>query len=936
MVGSELGHYKILSALGAGGMGEVYLADDTKLDRQVAIKVLPESLRSDDTRLERFRREARASASLKHSNIATIYSIEDVGDVLFIVMEYVEGKTLAEHIPSDGMDLEAFFKIFIPLADALAHAHDNGRIHRDIKPGNIMLTEDGTPKILDFGLARIEQEGGDVLESDTPTLTMKEMPPSLTQGRSFLGTPAYMSPEQIEGNKVDARTDIFSFGVVMYEAVTGQRPFKGDTVESVIARILEIDPAPATELKPTSPYMLWQVIRRCLVKEHEERMQTAREMRRELESVQGEMRAGTVLVDANTVATDFAAEEPVKVPFWRQQAAIAGMMFILAIGTITVWYLQPTSSDLPLLKFDLPIPAGVISPDGSMIAYKPNGRNGTAWIRDMDRTTTREIPTTDGAFGLFWSPDSDFLGYVTGQSAVGMSLWKVGVNGGASIPINTMPRGMVIEQPTWGADDRIVFSGRGQGPKGPNNDLYVISTQGGKFRLFLRPDSLRNEWSFTDPTFLPDGKTLAFTVFRTGDSTVTAQLAQWITDDRPGWFGSFLDSYNVVSSNIVVYTEATGIRTLSLPGDFVGLPLYSQSGHILYRQFADIRTNTIWAAPFELESLTVTGAPFRVSSGLIRANVSNNGMLVYGSVSSGGGHQLVWADRSGTVLDTIGQPQTDIVWLALSPDERRVAVEGKEPSGMDIWIHEFDRDIKSRLTFDSSIDTHPSWSPNGDQIAFASMRQQTFDIFLMSPDGSGVVSPLTTGPEVAVAPDWSRNGDYLIYVIRAGDTGADLWTIAMKENGEPVPFLQTSFNEDLPQISPNGKHVAYVSDESGQPQVYVRSFPSGSGKVPVSTDGGTAPKWNGRGDELFYIEDNTLMAVSVETHTTFRPGPPRPLFTGEKVQAHLVDNVDVFGRPRYDVSADGQRFVVSQWIGDLTTQKTTVVQNWIKEFENRE
>jgi eukaryotic-like serine/threonine-protein kinase len=261
MVGSELGHYKILSALGKGGMGEVYLADDTKLDRKVAIKVLPESLRKDDTRLERFRREARASASLKHPNIATIYALEEADAQLFIVMEYVEGKTLAEHIPSGGMDLDAFFSVFIPLADALAHAHDNGRIHRDIKPGNIMLTGDGTPKILDFGLARIEQEGGDVLESDTPTMTMNEMPPSLTQGRSFLGTPAYMSPEQIEGGKVDARTDIFSFGVVMYEALTGQRPFKGDTVESVIARILEIDPTPATELKPTSPYMLWQVIR---------------------------------------------------------------------------------------------------------------------------------------------------------------------------------------------------------------------------------------------------------------------------------------------------------------------------------------------------------------------------------------------------------------------------------------------------------------------------------------------------------------------------------------------------------------------------------------------------------------------------------------------------------------------------------------------------
>ena len=499
IIGRKLGHYKVLHALGKGGMGEVYLAEDTSLKREVAIKVLPKSLRNDPERLARFRREAEAAAKLNHLNIATIYSIEEVDGVLFITMEYVEGKPLSAHIPSDGMDLDAFFSTFIPLADALAHAHGHGRIHRDLKPGNIMITPEGVPKILDFGLARItrlDSEPVDV-DSEASTLTMKEgeplpetPPPSITQGRQFMGTPSYMSPEQIETRQVDHRTDLFSLGIVMYEVLTGQRPFKGENVESIIGRILTEDPTAVPELKPITPHTLWWTVRKCLDKDRDRRTQTAGELHWDLHSVHAEVQAGTVLVDARTMP------KPEPVPFWRQPVAIAAMAIVALIVGLAAWFLKPVPEP-PLRKFELTVEAvdnqaydgPVISPDGTMIAYT-QGRwpNTTLWIRNMDSVTPRELPDARDARRPFWSPNSDFVGYFTFTGVLAYwTLSKVAAAGGPGIILCELPLGLP-RGGVWQADGTIVF-GVAPGASAREGMLYAVPSQGGEPIVFATADS---------------------------------------------------------------------------------------------------------------------------------------------------------------------------------------------------------------------------------------------------------------------------------------------------------------------------------------------------------------------------------------------------------------------------------------------------------------
>lgn len=420
--GQTLGHYGIIRPLGEGGMGEVYLAEDPRLKREVAIKVLPESVSKDPERLKRFRREAEAAARLRHPNIATIHALEEE-DVLFIVMEYVEGETLSDRIPAAGMDLDAFFSTFIPLADGLAHAHENGRIHRDLKPANIMITADGTPKILDFGLARIippatnkPQEIGS--EDDAKTMADEPLsdPSAMTQGPGLMGTPRYMSPEQAECEETDARTDLFSFGVIMYEAVTGQNPFEGKTLESILGRVLTETPKPVTDLKPATPYQLWSSIRRCLKKDRNRRTQTAQELHEDLRDVQQEIQSATVLVDASQ--SEIRNPKSAFIPL-RPLTGVVLVLLLMTLAATLSRYFAPGPPDTPLLKFPLPLNnvtsnawnGPVISPDGTMIAYT---KEGLILIRDLDQLTPRILPGTYGGERLFWSPDSYFPEMISG------------------------------------------------------------------------------------------------------------------------------------------------------------------------------------------------------------------------------------------------------------------------------------------------------------------------------------------------------------------------------------------------------------------------------------------------------------------------------------------------------------------------------------------
>jgi serine/threonine protein kinase len=950
--GTTIGHYGIVRLLGKGGMGEVYLAEDTRLKRQVAIKALPDSLRHDPDRLARFRREALAAASLKHPNIAVIYALEEIapddGDaarpdvgakhaghasplptpspsapsapVMFIVMEYVEGQPLSAHIPPEGLALgdmgqprgaaptggrlqgaaPAFFDMFLPLADALAHAHEHGVIHRDLKPGNILITPEGTPKILDFGLARLLDPDPPAapdspplqIDSDVPTRTMSPQEqqaaaaalgvPSLTQGRVFLGTPAYMSPEQIEGQAVDGRTDLFSFGVMMYEALTGQRPFRGNTIESLIGRILTEEPKPIPALKPLTPYLLWQVVRKCLVKDRGERMQSARELLADLRHAQQEVQSGTTLIDASHSSLITHPSS-----LLRRPLPAAALAILLAVSAATAAWLLKPAPEPPLRRFQLPGQGSlpVISPDGRYIAYT---QGGALWVRDLQNTEPRKL--TDAVTGPpFWSPASDAVGYYDPNRR---TLNRVPVQGGPDARL--CPVEGVLLGAAWSADGTVVFSAGGTGF---GNSLYAVSAQGGQPRVFLQPDSARGERSFTAPRFLPDGKTLVFSAL-TGDG-------YWALTVQSG-------------------ATRTRLITGSQQGEFIGNARYAPSGHLVY-QVGFPQSRGLWAAPFSLASGAITGEPFLVDQNGSVPSVSADNTLVYRGETAGL-DRLVWVDRAGRVQGAIGRPQPAILGPRLSPDERYVAVGAREQDNNDVWIHEVEREVKSRMTTDPATEYEPVWSPAGDRIAFYRSGR---GLMLQALDGRSEAGLLASGGS---NPDWSRDGRYLVYQVAPRGTGRDLWYIDIAGDRRPARFLETPFDEGLPALSPDGRYVAYMSDASGRFEVYVRPFPAGAGQWPVSVSGGVYPRWSPRGDELFYVEGNRLMAASVERSPGFRVSSPQPLFTGEQIDAVLYGGELSFF-PTYDVGAEGQRFVVVQ---EAAASSIVVVENWTRAFEKRE
>ncbi|MDA2925775.1 protein kinase [Acidobacteria bacterium AH-259-G07] len=879
MVGKTISHYRILEKLGEGGMGEVYLAQDTKLKRQVALKVLPESLRHDPQRLRRFQTEAEAAAKLNHPNIAHVYTVEEDQGTRLITMEYVEGQPLKELIPEDGLDLDTFFAWFIPLADALTQAHEKGVRHRDIKPGNIMMTPQRVPKILDFGLAQIISP-----EVKEDSATWRQ---TLTEPGAILGTAAYMSPEQAEGKAADHRSDIFSFGVVMYEALTGQRPFKGETYASTVGSILKEEPEPIKVLKPEMPYLLGHAVNKCLRKNLRRRYQSMLEVRNDLEAVKAEVDAG-VIVGLGTEAAGASA----LVSRWRWPVWVGTAVLLATIVAWATWILGRMSArpELPLLKFQLALvdqatDIAAISPDGMMVAYRDRGR---LWIRDLDKVKPREIPVTDGVYNLFWSPTSDFIGY-----AVGNTLWKVSAQGGPSTQLCELPG--LLGGATWGQEGTIVLAAS-------SGELFAVSAQGGEPQLLMKPDSSKGNLAFHTPHLLPDGQSLLFSI---------------VKDDN-AW-------------EIVTRSGETTKRLIHHVGERIGWPTYSSTGHILYQRGWPI-SHGVWAVPFSLSTLRVTGDPFVVAPDGAFPSVSSSGTLLYESPSTtGGSQQLVWADRSGRVEGSIGQSHEQILGLALSPGYRRVAVSGVENGNADIWIHDITRSTKTRLTFDPAVDYQPVWSPSADQIVFSSLRSGSGDIFIKAADGSGAVQPLVRGPLVEGASQWSQDGRYLVYHV-IDPIHRDLWYVPLTGDRQAVALLQTPFDELLAQISPDGRYVAYQSNESGRWEVYVKPFPRGEGKWQVSVNsanGGVHPKWDPRGNELFYVDGNNLMAVPVQTRPGFRMDIPYQLFTGEQVGTSLSS--DPFN-PIYDVAPDGERFVVVQNVAEGTTT-ITIVQSWFVAFE---
>ncbi len=880
--GKRLGPYEILSAIGAGGMGEVYKARDTRLDRTVAIKVLPAHLADRAELRERFDREAKTIASLNHPHICTLYDMGHQDEIDFLVMEYLEGETLAQRLQKGPLPLEQVLRYAIEISDALDKAQRKGITHRDLKPGNIMLTKTGT-KLLDFGLAKLKQEVAPATrESQLPT-----MKSAITGEGTILGTLQYMAPEQLEAREADARTDIFAFGAVVYEMATGRKAFEGKSQASLIAKILETDPPLISSLQPMTPPALDRVVKRCLAKDPDERWQSANDLTNEWKWVaEGTSAAGT------------PSATPVDRTRQLRRWALAGGLACLVVAGVAaavVWFLRPTPQRA-VTRFTISLPAGqslaaldspalALSPDGTRLAYlATQGGIQQLYLRAMVSPEAKSVPGTEGAFAPFFSPDSQWVGFF-----VGPKLKKISVSGGAAVNLGDVPN-LNFPSASWGPDDNIVFRYL--------DGLGRISAAGGTPQQLTTANSKKGENVHAWPEFLPGGKAVLYVVGAT-----SAALAN--------------------AGQIVIHSQQTSERR-----DLIGgtRPYYAPTGHLTYAQ-----AGTLMAVPFDAQRLAVTGSPVPVlegvlespASGVAQYSFSNTGSLVYLSGGlQGTQRRLVWVDRKGAE-QPLSAPSRGYRTPRLSPDGRRIAVGATDGQ---IWLYDLARETLTRLTFEGGGAT-PIWTPDGKRIAYQSGRGGAANVFWQLADGSGSAERLTTSEYQNAPGAWSPDGQVLAFMEIHPTTGRNLWSMHLSDR-KTRPFLQTPYNEGEPQFSPDGHWLAYISDESGRYEVYVQPYPGPGGKWQISTEGGAEPVW-ARNGEIFYRSGNKMVAVDTTTHPSFSAGKPKVLFESLYVPSLQTSH-------NYDVSADGQRFVMIKENEQATSAvQINVVLNWFEELKQK-
>jgi len=857
-------------------MGEVYRARDTRLNRTVAIKILPDHLDDSAKLRERFEREARTIASLNHPHICTLHDIGREGGTDYLVMEYVEGETLAARLRKGPLPVEQVLQYAIEIADALDKAHRKGITHRDLKPGNIMLTKSGT-KLLDFGLAKLKQE---IAPANAQLSQLPTMNEPLTAQGTIVGTLQYMAPEQLEGKEADARTDVFAFGAVAYEMATGKRAFEGKSQASVISAIMSSEPAPISSLQPMTPPALDRTIKTCLAKDPDERWQTASDLARELKWIaEGGSQAG---VAAPVVARRRNRE--------RIAWALAGGAVVLAAATAGYFLLQPKKAD-NVVRFTFPTPESTrfdtnggflsVSPDGRKLAFVTEGLAGgraELWVRSLDSLAADAFQSTGGIIAPFWSPDSQYIGFFTLDG----KLEKVSASGGTPEMLCNSSGSF---GGTWNRDGVILFSS--------GDKLYRVSDAGGTPTLVAAPDVARQEIAFRFPQFLPDGRHFLFRAAAAGSGYIEA--------------GS-LDSPK---------TERLF--------ESVSNALYAPPGYLFYEN-----QGTLVAQPFDARALKLTGHALPVSAGVGLTpgaaygyfSVSQSGVLAFQTAPGGILSQLTWYNRNGEKLGTVGQPGL-YSSSALSPDGAKFAVGVGVSGARDIWISDLKRGTESRLTFSSADNHNPLWSADGDRIMFTSSRAGGRDIYEQPANGLGEAEPvLISRDRTKDVDDLSPDGQYAIYDTAGGDV-TELWGLPLTGERKPFPFVQGSFAARAAHFSPNGRYVAYASSETGRYEIYVQTFPEHLGKWQVSTNGGTEPSWRRDGKELFYLSpDHKMMAVEVNTDSAnFQAGIPKSLF-----QVQLVDGF--LWRNRYVVSADGQRFLILSPTGETAGNPITVVVNW--------
>ena len=876
--GRRLGPYEILSAIGAGGMGEVYKARDTRLDRIVAIKVLPTHLADRSELRERFEREAKTIASLNHPHICTLYDTGHQDKIDFLVMEYLEGETLAQRLRKGSLPIQQVLQYAIEIADALDKAHRKGITHRDLKPGNIMLTKSGT-KLLDFGLAKLKQDAAPA----TPESQLPTMKSAITGEGTILGTLQYMAPEQVEAKEVDARTDIFAFGAVVYEMATGKKAFEGKTSASVMAKILEADPPPMSSLQPLTPPALDRVVKRCLAKDPDKRWQSASDLGEELKWIaEGGSQAG-VPAAATAGGTSLTLRSVLS-------SAVVSLIVAAFVG-LAVWNLKP-SLPRAVSRFTIALPPGqqlaaldvgpalALSPDGAHLAYVAR-QSGTQrlYLRVMDSLEAKPIPGTEGASWPFFSPDGQWLGFFGGDGR----LQKVSISGGPTLALCYVT-GSVLRGVTWGSDDTIVFG------TNVGTGLFVVPAAGGTPQPLTALDSKKNETSHRYPQFLPSAKAILF---------------------------------NPSGTLLALYVLKTGERRDLIQGG--GSPHYAPTRHLIYAQ-----AGTLMAVPFDPQRLAVTGSSIPIVEGVMQSanpqtaqySFSENGALVYvpGGIQRAL-RRLVWVDRKGAE-QPIAAPPHSYGFPRVSPDGRRVALatDGK------VWIYDLGRETLTPLTTEGG-GTAPIWTPDGKRVVFFTGAPQG-NLFWQAADGSSKSERLTTNQYPQVPSSWSPDGQVLAFIENNPTTRLDLWILRLSDR-KPQPFLRTPYNEAVPRFSPDGRWLAYVSDESGRYEVYMQPYPGPGGKSQISTDGGTEPVWNPNGRELFYRSGDKMMAVDITTQASVSAGKPRMLFEGPYVPTGVT-------HPNYDISPDGQRFLmIKQSEQESAPTQVNVVLNWFEELKQK-
>jgi Tol biopolymer transport system component len=874
--GSRLGVYEVLAPLGAGAMGEVWRARDTRLSREVAVKVLPESLSRDHDRLSRFEREAQVLASLNHPNIAAIYGVEEASGATALVLELVEGPTLDERIKQGRLPADDAVAIARQIAEALEFAHERGIVHRDLKPANVKLSPEGRVKVLDFGLAK-------AMAADMATRSDSAISPTVTSLGTIagvvLGTAAYMAPEQARGANVDRRADIWSLGAVLWEMLTGKRAFEGDTVSDTLASVLRA-PIEWSDIPPATPPGVVRLLKRCLERDPKKRLRDIGEARIALETLDAEP---ATLGTGTAVPVPKSRLAPLA---WAAAAIVVALSAVAIVG-----FLRKPPPEQPVMRFQVPLDsrlAGMswprISPDGRTLAFLGRDAAGktSIWIRPLDAFAAYPLQETEGAARFFWSPDSKFVAYFIARS----QLKKSPVAGGPPQLICEANGGA---DGSWGAGGEILFDGRAIDP------IRRVSAAGGAPTQATQPDAAKGEAGHAWPFFLPDGKHFLYLAMTR----------------RPG-------------EKAMLY-----VGSLDKPGGKPITPSDSRAeyadGYLLY-----VLQGTVVARRFDVDKLEASGEPVPVAEHVtIDANAtamfsaSGGGVMTFLQGDTSVVSELVWLDRTGRELGKIGEPAayTD---LAISPDGTRVAYGVADRTGaQDIWVRDLKRDIASRLTFDPSNEVWPTWSPDSRRLAYATDKTAHFEIMVRDANGTGTEQPVYSSSDGDVAPtDWSKDGRRLAIVILPASRRWDIKTLSMDGTATASDYLATDASETGPAFSPDGRFVAYASNESGPAEVYVQTFPAGGGKWQISNGGGTQPRWRGDGRELFYMSpDDSLHAVPVATSGAFEPGTPVTLFKRALARAPIPRN-------RFFPSADGQRFIVNVARETGQVVPLSVIVNW--------